>query len=40
LVVIPVEASRRMIDQAYGWPHLARRYREHFQRMTEARAGA
>jgi glycosyltransferase involved in cell wall biosynthesis len=34
------EASRRMIDQAYGWPHLARRYREHFQRMMEARARA
>ena len=33
-------ASRRKIDEAYGWPHLARRYRAHFRRLVQERAGA
>ena len=29
--------SRDFIETRYGWPHLARRYREHFRRLVEAR---
>lgn len=28
------QASRRFIETEFGWPHLARRYIEHFQRLT------
>lgn len=30
--------SRDFIETRYGWPHLARRYREHFRALVEARA--
>jgi glycosyltransferase involved in cell wall biosynthesis len=32
-------AGRARIEQALGWPHLARRYRDHFARLAAARAG-
>lgn len=28
------QASRDLIDTQFGWPHLARRYTEHFTRLT------
>ena len=33
-------ASRHLIDTAYGWPHLARRYRQHFRRLLGREAEA
>jgi len=31
------QESRRLIDEALGWPHLARRYRQHFHRLLAAK---
>jgi glycosyltransferase involved in cell wall biosynthesis len=28
------QASRQLIETRFGWPHLARRYQEHFARLA------
>jgi hypothetical protein len=28
------QASRRLIETQFGWPHLARRYLNHFARLA------
>ena len=32
------QAGRRMIEHELGWPHLARRYVAHFERLAQSRA--
>jgi glycosyltransferase involved in cell wall biosynthesis len=29
-------ASRRLVETQFSWPHLARRYLEHFDRLARA----